>query len=242
MTLSPRRKIPGLVAAGVLGLSLVGTGPALGIVGASPSSPSAAVEAAAPAPRTQDPARYVAAAFRAWRTGDLAALDRYVPGAVLDFLAARAPEAGRWSRPTCEGAAGSTYCTWSRSETRLTLRVANEPASQGEPDAVTSASFTPPAGGVAIWPFVTAEAAANAQEQVDQGHSPWLLEPSAVAGFYAGAVLGWDDAGVEPVRPGVYWLTDPATGARAEVELAQPARTGDGGIWAVVDARSVALG
>lgn len=237
MHLSPRRKVRRIVAAGALGLSLAAAGPA---IDAASASARPAVETGA---RAVSPERYASTAFAAWRRGDVATLDRYAAGAVVDLLAARAPEsAGGWGQPVCEGAAGSTYCTWSRSETQVTLRVANEAASQGLPGAVTFASFTPPAGGVAIWPFLTAEEAANSQEQVDQGHSPWMAEPTAVAGFYASAVLGWADAGVEPVRPGAYWLTDPASGARAEVVLDQPARPGDGGIWAVTEARSVALG
>lgn len=237
MRLSSRRKLRWLIAAGVTALSLAGTGSVLDPASASPGAAGTADA------RGESPTSYAARAFEAWLAGDEAALDRHAAGAVVDLLAARSPEdATGWSRAECSAAAGSTYCRWSRAETRLTLRVANEPASQGRPDAVTSASFTPPAGGVAIWPFLTAEAAANTQEQVDQGHSPWLVEPTAVAEFYAGAVLGWQEAGVEPVRPGVHWVTDPATGARAEVVLDQPARQGDGGIWAVVEARSVALG
>jgi hypothetical protein len=244
MHLSSLRKTQAVVAAGILGLSLAGTGTAIGA--ASASVPVAADGGGVRAETPQDaesPQDYASAAFGAWLDGDLAGLDHYAAGAVVDLLAARAPEdASGWTGPVCEGAAGSSYCTWSRAETRVTLRVANEAASQGRPDAVTSASFGPPAGGVAVWPFLTAEEAANTQEQVDQGHSPWLLEPTAVAGFYASAVFGWADAGIEPVRPGVYWLTDPATGARAEVALGQPARPGQGGIWAVTEARSVPLG
>ena len=243
---SSRRKVRRFVAAGTTALSLAGIGMLGEPVGASPGGSAIAAIAAAPGPasvRAEHPSAYAARAFRAWLRGDEATLDRLAAGAVVDFLSARAPEGTTgWFWGACSAGAGSTYCSWGRAETTLTLRVANEPASQGRPDAVTSARFSPPTGGVAVWPFVTAEEAANTQEQVDQGHSPWMVEPTAVAEFYAGAVLGWQEAGVEPVRPGMYWLTDPASGARAEVELGQPARPGEGGIWAVVEARSVALG
>jgi hypothetical protein len=250
MQQSSRRKIRRLVAAGATALSLVGIGVIGQPAGASPTASAApavsgasASASASAAVRAEHPSAYAARAFRAWLRGDERTLDRLAAGAVADFLSARAPEGTTgWDVAACSAGAGSTYCSWSRDETTLTLRVANEPASQGQPDAVTSARFTPPFGGVAVWPFITAEEAANTQEQVDQGHSPWMVEPTAVAEFYAGAVLGWQEAGVEPVRPGVYWVTDPVSGARAEVELGQPARSGEGGIWAVVEARSVALG
>lgn len=236
---SRRKLLSTLVGALTCGAVLVGGGPP---AGAAPDRPAeAAVVEVAGLPRS--PVAYATGAFEAWLRGDIRQLDRYAAGAVTDVLAARAPEATTgWGTPACEGAAGSTYCTWSRAEVTLTLRVANEAASAGRRDAVTSAAFAPAPGGVAIWPFVTAEEAANTQEQVDQGHSPWLVEPTAVASFYAGAELGWADAPVEAVRPGTYWVTDPATGARAELDLAQPARPGEGGIWAVTQARSVALG
>jgi len=37
-------------------------------------------------------------------------------------------------------------------------------------------------------------------------------------------------------------VTDPATGAMAELVLDQPARQGEGGIWAVTRAGSIGLG
>jgi hypothetical protein len=189
-----------------------------------------------------NPVDYAVATFIAWGNGDLDTLSELAPPPVADFLAARPVDDAEWESPECEGAAGSTYCTWSIPWTQLTLRVANEAASQGQPHAVTEAFFWVAPDRVAIWPLTTAEEAQNTQEQVDQGHSPWMLEPTAVASFYASAVLGWQDATVEPVRPGAYWVTDPASGTMAELDLTQPAREGEGGIWAVTRAGSVALG
>jgi hypothetical protein len=116
--------------------------------------------------------------------------------------------------------------------------VRNEAVSQGRKHAVAEAFFTDPAGGVAMWPFTTAEQAANTQTGVDEGHQPWLLDAASVAVSYAGAELGWPDTGIEQVQPSTYRVTDPASGARAELALAQPARQGEGGIWAVVRAGS----
>lgn len=226
-----------LVAGGVGALA----GPLLvgdAVASAQPAGTASAVEARAP----QSPVDYAVDTFIAWGTGDLDTLSELAAPPVAGFLAARAPEDAEWESPECEGAAGSTYCTWSIATTQLVLRVASDAASQGLPHATTSAFFTPAPGRVAIWPLTTDEEARNTQAQVDQGHSPWMLEPTAVASFYAQAVLGWDDATVEPARPDVYWVTDPASGTMAELTLAQPARQGDGGIWAVTRAGSIALG
>ncbi|HLM28611.1 MAG TPA: hypothetical protein VK360_01715 [Acidimicrobiales bacterium] len=160
---------------------------------------------------------------------------------MADFLAARTPhEPGEWSGPACDGAAGSTYCAWTQPDAELVIRVGNEAVSQRRKHAVVEAFFTVPAGGVAVWPFTTPEQAANAQTAVDEGHQPWLLDAATVAVSYAGAELGWQDATVEQEQtdPGIYRVTDPASGARADITLAQPVRQGQGGIWAIVRAGS----
>jgi hypothetical protein len=185
------------------------------------------------------PEGYATAAFDVWLHGNDGRLRKLTTGPVADFLAARTPdETGEWSGPACDGAAGSTYCAWTQPDTELVIRVANEAVSQGRKHAVAEAFFTVSAGGVAIWPFTTAEQAANTQAGVDEGHQPWLLDAATVAVSYAGAELGWQDAGIEQVQPSTYRVTDPASGARAELALAQPARQGEGGIWAVVRAGS----
>jgi hypothetical protein len=185
------------------------------------------------------PESYATAAFDAWLQGNDRRLRKLATGPVADFLAARTPrEPGAWSGPTCDGAAGSTYCAWTKPGAELVIRVRNEAASQGRKHAVAETFFTVPAGGVAVWPFMTAEQAADVQASVDQGHQPWLLAAATVAGSYAGAELGWQDAGIEQVQPSIYRVTDPASGARADLTLAQPARQGEGGIWTVVRAGS----
>jgi hypothetical protein len=76
------------------------------------------------------------------------------------------------------------------------IRVRNEAASLGHDHAITAARFDPLAGGVAVWPLTTAAEAAATHEQVDQGHPPWMLEPSAVADSFARAELCWVDVEV----------------------------------------------
>jgi hypothetical protein len=211
------------------------------------SSATAAPLASAVAPAITgvptSPESYATAAFDAWLQGNDRRLRKLATGPVADFLAARTPdEPGEWSGPTCDGTAGSTYCAWTQPDAELVIRVRNEAASQGRKHAVAEAFFTVPAGGVAVWPFTTAEQAANAQTGVDEGHQPWLLDAATVAMSYAGAELAWQDAGTEQVQPSIYRVTDPASGARADLTLAQPARQGEGGIWTVVRASSAPHG
>jgi hypothetical protein len=206
---------------------------------AAPVSP---VGTPATASLPTSPEDYATAAFDAWLQGDDRRLTKLTTEPVTDFLGARAPdEPGEWSGPTCDGAAGSTYCAWAQPAAQLVLRVHNEAVSQGRKHAVAEAFLIPPAGGVALWPFTTAERAANTQAAVDEGHQPWLLGAESVAGAYARGELGWQDASMEQVQvqPSTYRVTDPASGAQADLTLSQPARQGDSGIWAVVRAGSV---
>jgi hypothetical protein len=206
---------------------------------------ASSVSASAGASLSTSPEGYVTAAFDAWLQGNDRRLRKLATAPVAAFLAARTPhESGEWSGPTCEGAAGSSYCAWTQADAQIVLRLNNEAASLGRKHAVVEAFFIPPAGGVAVWPFTTAEQAANTQAGVDQGHQPWLLDPAAVAVSYAQAELGWQDAGVDQVmpQPAVYRVTDPASGTQADLTMAQVVREGSGGIWAVVRAGSAPVG
>jgi hypothetical protein len=208
---------------------------------AAPASPAAAAPAATRLPTS--PEGYASAAFDAWTTGNDRRLEKLATGPVADFLEARTHhERGEWSGPACEGAAGSTYCAWTQPNAELVLRVGNEAAAAGRKHAVVEAFFTVPPGAVAVWPFTTAEEAANAQAGVDQGHQPWLLDAASVTVAYAQAELGWQDAGIDEVQPSLYRVTEPASGAHADLTLAQPVRQGSGGIWAVVRAGSTPVG
>lgn len=185
------------------------------------------------------PAGYARDAFNAWRTRDAATLVRLAQPSAAQLLLAR-PASERWSGPSCEGAAGSTYCRWTANGVDLVLRVANQDAAAGRPRAVTEAFFQPAAGRVAVWPLTTSQEAANTQRSVDQGHSPWMLEPEAVVDSFARAVLHWDQPILERQGETTFLLTDAATGVTVQVEVGQPARGGRGGIWAVTRLGSLA--
>jgi hypothetical protein len=190
------------------------------------------------------PAEYARAAFDAWRHGEGAALVDLSDPEVAQLLLARdVREDESWAAdPTrCEGAAGSTYCTWTSTEAQLTLRVGNEAAAAGAPHAVSEAAFATAEGRVAVWPLTTGEEAGNTQDQVDDGHSPWMLEPEAVVASYAGAELGFAEPVVEEVALTFfhYRVADATTGIAVDVQLVQPARPGPGGIWAVARVASL---
>jgi hypothetical protein len=202
----------------------------------APLGERAVVDGAA---RPTVPADYAHAAFAAWAAGDHPALHDLANGPALDVLAARPPATDDdWGAATCEGAAGSTICSWSGAGAVLALRVDNAAAAAGAPDAVVEARFSPRQGGVGLWPLATAEEAANTQAEVDAGSSPWMVDPATVAEFYANAELTWPDVDVVPAETGSFVVTDRASGATVHVTLTQPARQGPGGIWVVTQLAS----
>jgi hypothetical protein len=184
--------------------------------------------------RPMDPGDYATAAFDAWRAGDRATLTDLAQDSASALLTDRQAGAGfAWSGPACQGAAGSSFCTWSAAEAQLTLQVGNEAASYGAARAVNGVRFDSPAGGVALWPLTTADEAANTQQQVDQGHSPWMLDPAAVADSYLRAELAYTQPTVTPLSNGDLQARDAASGHAVSLHLVQPARAGQGGIWVV---------
>ncbi|MGY1729056.1 hypothetical protein ACI79J_19010 [Geodermatophilus sp. SYSU D01062] len=121
----------------------------------------------------------------------------------------------------------------------------DEPPDDGPPDGGTPDGGTPdgeepddgstPAPGTAIpGEDLTAEQAAELQAQVDGGHQPWRTDVAAVAAAFAASELGWDDAEVALADPHTTEVTDPASGHVVTLQLRQPAREGEGGIWVVV--------
>lgn len=86
-----------------------------------------------------DPEAYAVAFVEAWASGDHdRALDLGTPGAVDAIFAYDSGGPGLWSLVQCEGAAGSSYCTFNAGgDPTIVVRVGNEAASQGAPGAVT---------------------------------------------------------------------------------------------------------
>jgi hypothetical protein len=232
---STRRRILAVTGGGALVLGVV-----LSQVGALEASALASGQDTVG--EAEAPADYARATFGAWVQGDQQELEQRAQPEVAEFLLALAPGViDPLPEPFCEGAAGSTYCTWllAEDDIQLLLRVNNQAASEGQPGAVVEAAFIPSPSGVAIWPVTTQEEADNTQQSVDEGHSPWMLDPPTVITFYASAELGWEEDVVK-VEEGDHetpWLlTNTSTGFVISVEVTQPARSGDDGIWAIARA------
>jgi hypothetical protein len=97
--------------------------------------------AATEMPRAPD--EYATATFEAWAGGDTNMLARLTSDEAFAVLSERAwTDEDGWSGVACEGAAGSTFCTWQSDGEHLVLRVANEAASGAAPDAVVEATFS----------------------------------------------------------------------------------------------------
>jgi hypothetical protein len=184
----------------------------------------------------ENPRAYARAVEAAWTDGDRSRLDRLTTEPVGALLRARpARPADGWHGPECGGATGDTYCRWTGTASTLLVRVRNALASRGEDHATIGASFRAPPGGVALWPVTTFAEATNQQAEVDQGSSPWLVDPATVARFFARDRLGWSDVRVtrQPVGDSYDIIQTAGTGD-VGVTLVQPARSGPGGIWAVL--------
>jgi hypothetical protein len=111
-------------------------------------------------------------------------------------------------------------------------------APAGTGSAPTTSESAPPAADVVLpWPAATAAEAAGLQAEVDRGSQPWLLDPSEVAISYAAAAHDWPDAEAYPGPDGTSVDVRNADGERLTLSLAQPARTGDDGIWVVTAER-----
>ena len=92
---------------------------------------------------------------------------------------------------------------------------------------------TPPFPG--IYEIRTWEQAYAIQDAVDDGHQPWRLSPTGVAGAYAEAVLlpGPAQASVRRTSPHTVAVRDPNGTLIATVDLVQPVKRGSGGIWVI---------
>ncbi|QJY47576.1 hypothetical protein [Pseudonocardia broussonetiae] len=108
------------------------------------------------------------------------------------------------------------------------------PPPSGVP-AVTEPAVAPAVA--APWPARSAAESVGLQESVDDGAQPWLLDPAELARSYVAAAYGWDDATVVAAGGGTAGadtvdVTGP-DGTRRVLTVAQPGRTGEGGIWVV---------
>lgn len=104
------------------------------------------------------------------------------------------------------------------------------PTSSG---GTTAASTPTPGTSIPGEPLATS-GAQELQREVDEGHQPWRTDMAAVAEAFTHHQLGWTHARARVADPHTVEVTDEATGRIVVLQLRQPAREGDGGIWVVV--------
>lgn len=109
-----------------------------------PTEPSMEITTPPPArdpePLPDSPEDYAKAFVASWVQHDRHRADSLgTKAAVQAIFSARAPQAPAFKG--CEGAAGSSYCTWEGVEYTLVVRVHNEKASLAQPQAVVEARF-----------------------------------------------------------------------------------------------------
>ncbi len=113
---------------------------------------------------------------------------------------------------------------------------ASPPPSSSHRRPSPSSAPSPDAPVALPWPAPGAAEQAALQAAVDGGAQPWLLDPSEVALAYAATAYGWSSAQAVPEPDGRTVGVHGAGGDEATLTLAQPGRTGQGGIWVVTAA------
>ena len=80
---------------------------------------------------------------------------------------------------------------------------------------------------------LTADQAAQLQQDVDAGHQPWRLDEIAVAEAFVAGQLGWTDVDSRLTDPQTVEVTNQPDGAVVTLRLQQPVREGSDGVWVV---------
>ncbi|WP_062995783.1 hypothetical protein [Nocardia mikamii] len=95
-----------------------------------------------------------------------------------------------------------------------------------------AAGDRPTAGTAFPGEGISGEAAEQLQQSADAGHQPWRLDEDAVARAFVSGRFGWSRPTI--THDGAYLavVTGP-NGQRVSLQLSQPARKNNGGVWAV---------
>ncbi len=113
--------------------------------------------------------------------------------------------------------------------------ITRSPGGTGPADPSGTVPAPAPTPGTSIpgEPLAT-HGAEQLQREVDEGHQPWRTDMAAVAEAFVHHQLGWTDATARLADPHTVEVTNEADGRIVVLQLRQPAREGDGGIWVVV--------
>ncbi|MFF0453523.1 acyl transferase [Nocardia africana] len=98
--------------------------------------------------------------------------------------------------------------------------------------SVPAAGDHPPAGTAFPGEGIGGDAAEQLQQSVDAGHQPWRLDEDAVARAFVSGRFGWSQPTITHDGPYLAVATGP-NGQRVSLQLSQPARKNNGGVWVV---------
>lgn len=106
------------------------------------TAPESSTTTAAASGLPTDPGPYAAAFVDAWATGDQATASTLGTEAAVSSIFAF-EGGGTWSLVSCEGAAGSSFCTFTAGgDPTVVVQVGNEAVSQGQEHAVTGVTVS----------------------------------------------------------------------------------------------------
>jgi hypothetical protein len=91
----------------------------------------------------------------------------------------------------------------------------------------------PPPGTPIIGENISADHAADLQAEVDEGHEPWRLDQGSVATTFAAHRFGWTDVEIALDDPHTVQVTDVESRHLVSLQMRQPVREGEDGIWVV---------
>lgn len=141
---------------------------------------------------------------------------------------------------TACGGDGDTAPVSSSTSAPTTVAPTTAPPSTTPPPATTNStapatSSKPPVPGDTFNGEDMTPAQANVvQQSVDDGHQPWRLDAKTVAEAFVLGRFGWNDVDCELADPHTAEVINRTDGRMVVLQLRQPAREGEGGIWAVV--------
>jgi hypothetical protein len=157
------------------------------------------------------PAQPAGSLFDAWKANDMAAANAVAtPGAVAELFGQPYSSASGWTFVMCDGAAGSTYCTWvDKVENRLQMRINNMTNKVSEVERIPVGSTI--AGRVfhawrkgtpdAATPYATADAKADLFAESYSSADHWL--PSGCDGAAGHLYCTWTNDAAETIVLGV---------------------------------------
>jgi hypothetical protein len=133
----------------------------------------------------------------------------------------------------------STSTTATPTSTTATPTSSTADAAGTTPPASGAGGTTSAVAGTFTGEDLTADQAAQLQQDVDAGHQPWRLDQVAVAEAFVADRLGWTDVDGRTADPHTVEVTNRMGGAAVVLQLTQPVREGPDGIWVVVSGTEV---